>query len=99
MLEMEGRKKKTKVLSQYYIHFTVYSGTGHKSGTVGRAGKREVQILERIGGGGSGAVVHKCSFGGSIGAVKILDISQTPDFSVENFIKEIKLIEGNQWLP
>jgi serine/threonine protein kinase len=53
-----------------------------------------VEIYERLGGGGSGATVYRCSVNGQNCAVKILDLSQTPEENIENFIKEIKLLEG-----
>jgi hypothetical protein len=108
MLEMEGKKKKVKCTSSYFVYFTAKSSDMENNFPISARGsfksnnnpngtlrsKRDLQILEFIGGGGSGAVVHKCIMNGNLCAVKILDVSSTPDSAVENFIKEIKLIES-----
>lgn len=75
------------------IHYVVARGYSYILNTRYSRSK-DIQLLEFVGGGGSGALVHKCLMNNTLCAVKILDVSSTPDSAIENFIKEIKLIES-----
>jgi len=54
----------------------------------------EISLYERLGSGGSGAVVYRCTANGFTCAVKILDVSTQIRETIDSFLNEIKLIES-----
>ncbi|KAL6070880.1 Peroxisomal hydratase-dehydrogenase-epimerase [Balamuthia mandrillaris] len=54
----------------------------------------EVVLFEKLGSGGSGAVVYRCSANGFTCAVKILDVEESTKEMLDGFLREIHLLES-----
>jgi hypothetical protein len=54
----------------------------------------DVVLFEKLGSGGSGASVYRCSANGFTCAVKIMNTSEIMSEILDNFLKEIKILES-----